>query len=269
MSIIQTVSLHIVAIPAFNDNYFWLIHNNVYAIIIDPGDAIPILNVLKARQLILSAILLTHHHIDHVGGVPDLLEYIKVPVYGPTNDAIINITRSLKENDHVYIPTLKLNLKVIDVPGHTHGHIAYVAFSQGWLFSGDTLFAGGCGRLFEGTAEQMVKSLGKLAMLPNHIKIYCAHEYTLSNLRFAYEVEPDNIILKNRIVTEQNKRKQQHPTIPSTLAIEKQTNPFLRCTETTVITRLKKIGLISKTFAREQNSIIVFSALREWKDNLK
>lgn len=269
MSSIKTESLNVLAIPAFNDNYFWLIHNNIYAAIIDPGDAILVLNELRTHNLILSAILLTHRHIDHVGGVPDLLKYKKVPVYGPANEPIVGVTKSLKENDYVYIPTLQLNLKVIDVPGHTCGHIAYIAFSQGWLFSGDTLFAGGCGRLFDGTPEQMVQSLNKLAMLPHHIQIYCAHEYTLSNLRFAYEIEPNNILLKMRIIAEQNKRKQQQPTIPSTLHIEKQTNPFLRYNERSIITRLKKTGRISNKFLVEPNSIAVFSALREWKNSFK
>src|ERR1700732_4808111 len=180
MPALSNDALHVLAIPAFKDNYLWLIHNGAYAVAVDPGDAAPILAALERHHLTLAAILLTHHHADHIGGVPQLLQHTKVPVYGPRNDAIAAVTIPLDEGDRVDLAELPLQLSVLDVPGHTLGHIAYVAQQQGWLFCGDTLFAGGCGRLFEGTPMQMVNSLAKLTALPDTTQVYCAHEYTLS-----------------------------------------------------------------------------------------
>lgn len=254
MQIFKNTSLSVLTIPAFDDNYIWLIHNNLYAAVIDPGDAIPVLNTLKNHNLTLSAILLTHHHIDHVGGVSDILQYFNVPVYGPADASIISITQPLKENDLIYIVTLRLELKVISVPGHTLRDIAYFVPSEGWLFSGDTLFSGGCGRLFEGTPEQMTYSLAKLAMLPDDTKVFCAHEYTLSNLRFAREIEPNNIALTIRFSITKYKLKQRQPTIPSTLSIEKKTNPFLRYTCPAIIACLKKTGRIPYNFSIEEQN---------------
>jgi len=256
--------LQILAVPAFADNYLWLIHDGVHAAVADPGDAAPILNVLAEHQLSLTAILLTHHHADHVGGVPLLLQHFQVPVFGPAKENIPQVTHPLAEGDRITVPQLELSLQVIDVPGHTRGHIAYFAPSHHWLFCGDTLFAGGCGRLFEGTPAQMVQSLAKLAALPDSTQVYCAHEYTLSNLRFANEVEPQNAALQQRIKEEQAKRDRGAPTVPSTIAIEKATNPFLRYEERSILDKL-----IQKKRISTEEPIAAFAALREWKNSYR
>ncbi|WP_394778974.1 hydroxyacylglutathione hydrolase [Undibacterium sp.] len=258
-------TLSILTVPAFDDNYLWLIHDGKHAAAVDPGDAGPILAALQENQLELSAILLTHHHADHTGGVPALLAHRQVPVFGPANDNIATVSQKLHENQRITVPGLDLELDVIEVPGHTRGHIAYYAAQQHWLFCGDTLFAGGCGRLFEGTPSQMLASLDKLAALPGDTAVYCAHEYTMSNLRFAREVEPDNQALATRIITEQDKRDHGIPTVPTQIALEKQTNPFLRIRETSVQTRLVVAGKI----AAHKDDASNFGALREWKNNFR
>jgi len=259
-------TISVLAVPAFQDNYLWLVHDNINAIVIDPGDAEPVLAALDAHKLSLAAILLTHHHADHIGGVAGLLQRFPVPrfnipVYGPRHENIACITQPLAEGDTVTIPQLQLKFSVLDVPGHTLGHIAYVALENGWLFCGDTLFAGGCGRLFEGTPEQMAHSLSKLAALPDTTLVYCAHEYTLSNLRFAHAVEPDNPALAERIQNEQAKRAQGLPTIPSTIRLEKATNPFLRYREPAIMDSLVADGRL-----KQLEPIAVFTALRAWKN---
>lgn len=256
--------LNVLTVPAFHDNYLWLIHNGKHAVAVDPGDAAPILAALQQHGLSLTAILLTHHHADHIGGVPALLQHFKTPVYGPRHDNIDCIGKPLDEGDIVHIGELPLSLKVIEVPGHTKGHIAYYTSGQGWLFCGDTLFAGGCGRLFEGTPQQMTASLAKLAALPDDTQVFCAHEYTLANLKFALEVEPENPALLSRIESERQKRQYDIPTVPSTIGLEKATNPFLRYRETAIVRYLQATGRLES-----DDPVMAFAALREWKNTYR
>lgn len=262
MPALSNDSLRVLAVPAFKDNYLWLIHDGTHAAAVDPGDAAPILDALARQKLTLAAILLTHHHADHVGGVPRLLQHTKVPVFGPKNDGIDAVTVPLAEGDRIDLPGLPLQLSVFDVPGHTRGHIAYFAEQPGWLFCGDTLFAGGCGRLFEGTPGQMMDSLAKLAALPPATQVYCAHEYTMANLRFAAAAEPDNPALHRRIADEQAKRDRGQPTVPSTIALERKTNPFIRHDAAGVVKTLRERGLPAGA-SPEQG----FAALRQWKND--
>ena len=264
MTSIPRSDLTVLAIPAFKDNYLWLIHDGVNAAVVDPGDARPVLDALTENKLALTAILLTHHHADHIGGVQQLLEHASVPVFGPRNDGISLVTHPLAEGDSIRLRGLELALRVLDVPGHTLGHIAYVRETPGahWLFCGDTLFAGGCGRVFEGTPAQMADSLAKLAALPDDTQVFCAHEYTLSNLRFAQAVEPGNAGLAKRVGVETAKRARNQPTVPTTIALEKATNPFLRYREPEIIGTLVKQGRLAEGAAPVQ----AFAALREWKN---
>ncbi len=268
----QKTSLDVLAVPAFDDNYLWIIHDGRHAAVVDPGDAVPVLAALQAEGLTLAAILLTHHHADHVGGVVELArsavsdEFPAIPVYGPAREQsrIKGMTVPLHGNDEVKIPTLGLSLQVIDVPGHTLGHIAYYSAQQGFVFCGDTLFAGGCGRLFEGTPAQMVESLAKLSSLPGDTRVYCAHEYTLSNLKFAAEVEPGNAELSDRIQRERAKRDQGEATVPTSIALERATNPFLRAHQKEIQESLQKAGRLT-----ELNEVSSFAALREWKNTYR
>ncbi|MRV74660.1 hydroxyacylglutathione hydrolase [Duganella sp. FT92W] len=255
--------LSVLTVPAFNDNYLWLIHDGVHAAVVDPGDAQPILAALQANSLALTAILLTHHHADHTGGVPALLQHYAVPVFGPRHDGIAAVTQPLSEGDVVDVPGLPLRLRVLDVPGHTRGHIAYVRDDgEPWLFCGDTLFAGGCGRLFEGTPAQMAASLEKLAALPSETKVFCAHEYTLSNLRFALAVEPGNMALQARMEADSRTRDRGQPTVPSTIGLERNTNPFLRYAEPQIAAQLLTAGKLHGG----ESPAAVFAALRQWKN---
>ncbi len=265
MTSIPRSDLTVLAIPAFKDNYLWLIHDGVNAAVVDPGDADPVLRALAENNLALTAILLTHHHADHIGGVQQLLAHARVPVFGPRNDGIPAVTHPLAEGDSVHVRGLDLALRVLDVPGHTLGHIAYVRETPGahWVFCGDTLFAGGCGRVFEGTPAQMAVSLAKLAALPDDTQVYCAHEYTLSNLRFAQAVEPGNAELAKRIEAETAKRARNQPTVPSTIGVEKETNPFLRYREPEIIGTLVQ----QNRLASGAPPVKAFAALREWKNS--
>ncbi|MBI5937247.1 MAG: hydroxyacylglutathione hydrolase [Betaproteobacteria bacterium] len=221
--------LRIEAIPALQDNYIWAIIGNGCCAVVDPGDAAPILSWLQRHALRLSAILVTHRHDDHIGGIADLLARHEVPVYGPALEGIAVVSQPLDEGGCVALPEIDAEFRAMSVPGHTRGHIAY--YGHGLLFCGDTLFACGCGRIFEGTASQLHDSLQRLAALPGETQVYCTHEYTLGNIAFALGMEPDNTQLIERARQEQDKRMRGLPTLPSTIALELATNPFLRCRE--------------------------------------
>ncbi len=251
--------MKIIPVPAFEDNYIWLISDGRYAAAVDPGDAEPVLDYLGRHDLLLTAILNTHHHRDHTGGNAALLRHGKVPVFGPRGENIPTVTHPVGEGDAVQLPELGAAFKVLDVPGHTAGHVAYYGANS--LFCGDVLFACGCGKLFEGTAAQMFVSLGKFAALPDDTRIYCAHEYTLENILFAKIVEPGNLALQERETHDLRTREQGLPTLPSTIALEKATNPFLRWDEPAVIEA-------AETFAKRSlaDPVSVFAAIREFRN---
>ncbi len=245
-------------IPAFKDNYIWLLHSGNSAVAVDPGAAQPVLDLLRREGLTLVGILITHHHDDHQGGVADLLAEYSAEVFGPAQESITGITQPLQGGETIHIDALNLEFQVLAVPGHTCGHLAY--YGAGNLFCGDTLFGAGCGRLFEGTAAQMADSLARLAALPDDTAVYCAHEYTEANLRFALAVEPGNPHVQERVRQVTAARAQGLPTIPSTLALEKATNPFLRCQESEVraSARTRKADL--------GDAVDVFAVLRAWRN---
>ncbi|MBP5970480.1 MULTISPECIES: hydroxyacylglutathione hydrolase [Pseudomonas] len=252
--------IQISALPAFTDNYIWLLqdHRTQRCVVVDPGDAAPVLAWLDAHPgWVLSDILITHHHHDHVGGVERLKQASGATVYGPASENIPARDVALKDNDSVSV--LGWDFDVYAVPGHTLGHIAY--YHHGLLFCGDTLFAAGCGRLFEGTPEQMHHSLSRLAALPEDTLVYCTHEYTLSNLKFAAAVEPGNADIAARLEKVTRQRQNGVMTLPSTLALEKLTNPFLRTTETLVTQKVDE-----RDGAQNRAPSEVFAALRAWKD---
>ena len=248
------------AVPAFQDNYLWVLAEGRRAAVVDPGDAAPVQRFLEQNGLELGAILATHHHGDHVGGVAALVERWKCPVFGPAHDGVAGLDRSLGEGDRIDVPGLGVAFDVLDVPGHTAGHIAYVG--EGSVFCGDTLFGCGCGRLFEGTPAQMCASLGKLARLNPATRVYCAHEYTMSNIRFALAVEPGNRALAERESRDAARRARQEPTIPSTLGVEVATNPFLRCAEPEVVASAER-----RAGHALAGPVEVFAQIRAWKNN--
>lgn len=257
--------IEIYPIPAFVDNYIWLIHDpeQKKGYVVDPGDAAPVEATLQKKGIELSGILITHHHLDHVGGVAQLCKDRQIPVYGPASETIPNITRSLKEGEQVELPELDLTLQVLDVPGHTAGHIAYYsAGADPILFCGDCLFSGGCGRLFEGTAEQMFASLSKFQTLPSETRVYCTHEYTQANLKFALAVEPENADLLEYNEQVMKAREAGEPTLPTTIALENKINPFLRSDVTTVKNNMEK-----QTGESLPDPVDVFRATRAWKDH--
>lgn len=251
----------IVCIPAFTDNYFWLIVNtdNKTAAVVDPGDAEPVIDYLDKHQLQLTDILATHHHADHVGGIEHLVDRYHAEVHGPKSENIPRCGHLLAESDTVLLKSLKIEFEVIDVPGHTSGHIAY--YGSGMLFCGDTLFAGGCGRLFEGTPQQMLDSLTKLKNLPDNTAVYCAHEYTQQNLAFARSVDGANPALLDRIEWTEKYRKNNLPTVPSTIRLEKETNPFLRANQEALI-----LSAEAENPDCSNSEVDVFATIREMKD---
>ena len=251
--------MQIHAIPAFRDNYIWALASGRQAAVVDPGEAAPVEAFLAAHGLELCAVLATHHHADHVGGLPELVRHWRCPTFGPAREVPSGIDTRLSEGDHIAVPGLDLALGVLDIPAHTAGHIAFVG--DGMVFCGDTLFACGCGRIFEGTAAQMADSLGKLARLPAATRVYCGHEYTLANIAFAEAVEPGNRELAARRLREAAKRERGEPTLPSTIAEELATNPFVRCSEPEVIASAER-----HAGGPLADAVAVFAELREWKN---
>jgi hydroxyacylglutathione hydrolase len=250
----------IAPIRAFKDNYIWCLRRDDLAAVVDPGDAAPVLDYLAAEGLELRAILATHHHPDHVGGIARLLAKYNVPVFGPSRENIPGIAHRLSQGDEIAVPGLDLRFRVIDVPGHTAGHIAY--YGEGVLFCGDTLFSCGCGRLFEGTAAQMHESLSRLAALPPETLVFCAHEYTLSNLRFARAADPANPAVAEREASARAALERGRPSLPSRLKEELAANPFLRAAEPALA------ASASRHAGRAlSDPVQVFAALRQWKDN--
>ena len=225
--------LIVTALPMFEDNYVWIIHNDQFAIAIDPGDPSPLHAFLSTHRLTLLAVLITHHHRDHTGGNIWLRQHYACPIYGPPNPRIPGITHTVREPDVLHFSELELQLKVIDTPGHTLDHISYLG--AGYLFCGDTVFGCGCGKLFEGTPELMTRSLEKILALPDDTRMCCAHEYTLENIAFAMTIEASNPALQARENADRATRAQGLPTLPAPLALEKATNPFLRFHEPSVI----------------------------------
>lgn len=260
------MTINIIQVPAFDDNYLWLLHrqNSPRAYVVDPGDATATNQALTQHGLELAGILLTHHHWDHTNGVAELSAQHKVPVYGPLSEKIQGVSHTLKDQQ-----TLNLEdgiiAEILAVPGHTLDHIAYLIADPQQapvLFCGDTLFSAGCGRMFEGTPEQMHRSLSTLGSLSKDTQVFCAHEYTMANLAFASAVEPNNTDITARAQEVQSLRQQGLSSIPSNIATERLTNPFLRCEHADVITAATQHGNL-----KQPSSTQVFAELRLWKDS--
>lgn len=256
--------LTVTPIAAFNDNYIWLIQpqNSSQVYIVDPGDADPVIHFLEKHQLTIAGILVTHHHWDHVNGIKALISWSKneFPVYGPDYENIPYVTHGISNEQEIHLININLKAKVIYTPGHTLGHICYLI--NDCLFCGDTLFSGGCGRLFEGSPEQMLNSLQLLSQLDINTKVYCAHEYTQANLSFALTVEPNNQDLIDYNNWAENQRNATKPTLPSTIGLERKINPFLR-SDTPFISNKLNLSLSKQN----NNTVSRFALLRQWKDN--
>lgn len=250
-------------VDAFDDNYIWLIGDSAsdQVAIVDPGDETPVITYLETHALTPMAILLTHHHGDHTGGVEALVKHSAMPVYGAAGGRIAMVDHPLHDGDTVSLQAIGLELQVFETPGHTRDHIVY--YASGALFSGDTLFAAGCGRLFEGNAEQMYRSLERIRALPDETQVYCAHEYTLANLAFARIAEPDNDAVLARSVRCEALRKAGESTVPSLLGEEKATNPFLR-------SHIPALHAAAERYTGRhlKSGAEVFGAVRDWKDDL-
>lgn len=251
--------LAIEAIPAFETNYIWAIHNGRDCALVDPGSAAEPLEYLRAKGLELCALLLTHHHHDHIGGVDEILSQHPVPTFGPKDPRMPQVNQLVAEGDRVEVPELALALKVLETPGHTSSHIVF--HNEEILLAGDTLFSVGCGRLFEGTPEQMQQSLDKLSPLPDSVRLYCAHEYTEDNCRFALQVEPDNAALHGLAIMVGSLREAGQITLPATLGQERATNPFLRTRERSVIEAANQ-----REPGTGEDPASVFGVIRRWKD---
>ncbi|HEX8963373.1 MAG TPA: hydroxyacylglutathione hydrolase [Rhodocyclaceae bacterium] len=252
--------LEIVGLPAFADNYIWVLRAPSGAVaVVDPGDETPVLDYLAATGDRLAAILVTHHHGDHCGGVEELVCAHPAPVFGPAAESIAGVDHPVGNGDRVNLPDLGIEFEVLGVPGHTRGHVAY--YRRGMLFCGDTLFGAGCGRLFEGTAATMQASLARLRALPSDTQVYCAHEYTQSNLRFAAAVEPGNPEVRERAAQAARLRAANLPTVPAPLELELRTNPFLRWDAPSVVRAAQ-----SRLGRAAHDDVEVFAAVRDWKD---
>lgn len=257
--------LNVRPVRAFSDNYIWLIDSlraDGRVAAVDPGDAAPVVAELQRSGASLAAILLTHHHPDHIGGVPELLRHWDVPVFGPDDTRIAQRTHTVREGERCELPDLGLSFETLQVPGHTLSHIAF--WGHGSLFSGDTLFSAGCGRMFEGTPTQMNASLTKLKNLPPDTRMFCGHEYTAANLRFALTVEPANSAALEYQDRVEHLRAAGHPSLPSTLSLEIRVNPFLRCDDPRVVAAAERHAGRSLPGAAE-----VFGVLRAWKDQFR
>jgi hydroxyacylglutathione hydrolase len=264
-------SLNYVPVPAFDDNYIWMVADAEAALVVDPGDAGPVRRYLKEHGLRLAGILVTHHHLDHIGGVAELVAEAggALPVWGPAGEEIAGVTQALRGGDRVRCAAPAVEFEVLDVPGHTRGHIAYFKAADASgdgprVFCGDTLFSCGCGRLFEGTPAQMLASLDALAALPGATRVHCTHEYTLSNIRFALEVDPDNAALAAWRDQAQALRARGEPTLPTTLAQELAVNPFLRAGEPAV-----QATLTARLHEMVSDRLSAFSLMRDWKNRYR
>jgi len=256
--------MNLTAVPAFSDNYIWMIDDGRSAVVVDPGEAGPVEAALDAKRLALVGILVTHHHADHVGGVDALRPRLRGPVFGPAHEKVPQPCEGHVEGD--LVEALGLGFEVIDVPGHTAGHIAFFSrqgAGEPIVFCGDTLFSAGCGKLFEGTPAQMHRSLAKLSELPDATRVCCGHEYTLSNLRFAHAVEPGNVEIVAHIARCQALRVEGKPTVPSAIGRERRINPFLRCAEPAVIDAAVAHG------ASGRGGSEVLAAIRTWKNEFR
>lgn len=253
----------ITAIPAFADNYIWAIHNDRHAVVVDPGEAAPVRVFLAEQNLILTGIFCTHRHHDHIGGIAELRAVYNVPVFGRRHEKNPHISHEVGEGEQIRLNEFGLVFDIMEIPGHLDDHIAFLAANATppILFCGDVLFGAGCGKNFEGTVAQLHNSLKRLSELPDNTRVYCAHEYTASNLRFALACEPDNPAVQQRAENTQKMRLENLPTVPFTLALEKATNPFLRCGEPGIIRTLRQRGLT------DTSTIGIFTALRTWRDN--
>lgn len=253
--------LEIIGLPAFADNYIWVLRAPSGAVaVVDPGDEQPVLDYLAGTGAKLAAVLVTHHHGDHCGGVKDLVAAHPAPVFGPALESIAGVDRPIGDGDRVALPDLGIEFEVLAVPGHTRGHVAY--YRRGMLFCGDTLFGAGCGRLFEGTAETMHASLARIGSLPPDTQVYCAHEYTQANLRFAAAVEPDNAAIADRAASTARLREQGRPSVPAPLELELRTNPFLRWNAPAVAA-----AAAARLGRPARDAVEVFAAIRDWKNH--